>query len=88
MAALRVVATPARQANVLHHALGHLRGRLDAGDTQELVELIDAHRRGLVPLVVPLTLLRHHVRRHGVAYLAAQTWMDPHPRELALRNHV
>jgi uncharacterized protein YbgA (DUF1722 family)/uncharacterized protein YbbK (DUF523 family) len=88
MTALRVVATPARQANVLHHAMGHLKGRLDAGDTRELLELIDEHRRGLVPLVVPLTLLRHHVRRHAVAYLTGQTWLEPHPRELALRNHV
>jgi uncharacterized protein YbgA (DUF1722 family) len=41
-----------------------------------------------VPLVVPLTLLRHHVRAHGVEYLAGQTYLEPHPRELMLRNHV
>jgi uncharacterized protein YbgA (DUF1722 family) len=34
---------------------------------------------------VPLTLLRHHVRRHGVEWLAAQTYLDPDPRELMLR---
>lgn len=46
------------------------------------------HRRGLVPLVVPITLVKHHVRRLGVAYLQGQTYLDPHPKELMLRNHV
>ncbi|MGE0040154.1 MAG: YbgA family protein [Vicinamibacterales bacterium] len=88
MRAMRVIATPAKHANVLQHMLGHLRGLIDPGDRDELLGLIDDHRRGLVPLVVPITLLRHHVRRLGVAYLAGQTYLAPHPRELALRNHV
>ena len=49
---------------------------------------IDEYRRGLVPLIVPLTLLRHHVRVHDVGYLSGQTYLEPHPRELMLRNHV
>jgi len=52
------------------------------------VDIIADYRRGVVPLVVPLTLLRHHVRRQGVSYLAAQVYLDPHPKELMLRNHV
>ena len=50
--------------------------------------MIHDYRRGLVPLVVPLTLIKHHVRRLGVAYLADQTICSPHPKELMLRNHV
>lgn len=88
MAALSVLATPRKHANVLQHMLGHLREGLAPADRQELLGLIDDHRRGLVPLVVPLTLLRHHVRRLGVAYLQAQIYLDPHPKELMLRNHV
>ncbi|MGE3276882.1 MAG: YbgA family protein [Vicinamibacterales bacterium] len=88
MTAMAAPATPAKHANVLQHMLGHLRGRLDAEDRAEVLELIEDHRRGLVPLIVPVTLLRHHVRRLGVAYLEGQTYLDPHPRELALRNHV
>jgi len=88
MAALSVVATPAKQANVLQHMLGHLRGRIDASARDEILGLIDEHRRGIVPLIVPLTLLRHYVRRERIEYLEGQTWLDPHPRELALRNHV
>ena len=79
----------ARHTNVLMHMAGHL--EKDAGRrtrSSELVECIDEYRRELVPLVVPLTLLRHHVRAHGVAYLAGQTYLEPHPRELMLRNHV
>ncbi len=88
MAALRHVATPSRHANVLQHMMGHLRDVIDAAARDELLVLIDDHRRGLVPLIVPLTLLNHHARRHQVDYLLGQTYLDPHPKELALRNHV
>ncbi len=88
MTALRALATPAKHANVLQHMLGHLREGVPPAQRQELVALIDDHRRGLVPLVVPVTLLRHHVRRLGIDYLARQVYLDPHPRELMLRNHV
>jgi len=88
MAALRLVATPKRHANVLMHMAGHLKKLLDAGSRRELMESIDEYRRGLVPVVVPLTLVRHHVRVHGVEYLRGQTYLEPHPRELMLRNHV
>ncbi len=80
--------TTARHTNVLMHMAGHLKKVLDDGSRRELAESIDEYRRALVPLIVPLTLLRHHVRAHGVAYLAGQTYLDPHPRELMLRNHV
>jgi uncharacterized protein YbgA (DUF1722 family)/uncharacterized protein YbbK (DUF523 family) len=88
MRALVRTATPGRHADVMTHILGHLKRLLDAGDRRELLEAIDAHRRGEVPLIVPITLIRHHVRRHDVEYLRDQVYLDPHPRELALRNHV
>jgi uncharacterized protein YbgA (DUF1722 family) len=67
---------------------GHFKDRLDAPSKGELADTIADYRRGLVPLVVPLTLLRHYVRRFDVAYLAEQTYLQPHPKELMLRNHV
>lgn len=88
MAVLAKAATPGRHANVLQHMLGHLRPRLDDAGRDELLALIDDYRRRLVPLVVPVTLLRHHVNRLGVPYLAGQTYLEPHPKELMLRNHV
>ncbi|HVO19561.1 MAG TPA: DUF523 and DUF1722 domain-containing protein [Anaeromyxobacter sp.] len=88
MDALRVPATRGRHANVLHHALGYFRELLPADDRQELQAIVGDYARGLLPLVVPLTLLRHHLRRHQVEYLAGQVYLDPDPRELCLKNHV
>jgi len=88
MEALRGIATTRRHTNVLQHMVGHFRTSLDAGSRQELAECIEEFRRGLVPLIVPITLIRHHVRSLGVTYLADQVYLEPHPRELMLRNHV
>ncbi|RIL06451.1 MAG: DUF1722 domain-containing protein [Proteobacteria bacterium] len=88
MDALRHLATPRRHVNVLQHVLGHFRDRLDAADRRELAALVDDYGRGLLPLVVPITLVRHHVQRAGVDYLAGQVYLEPHPKELMLRNRV
>ena len=88
MAALRHVATPRRHADVMHRVLAQLRERLDAADRRELLALIGDHSAGLVPLVVPLALLRHHVARLGEEALAGQVYLAPHPKELMLRNRV
>ena len=88
MDALKVPATRGRHANVLQHTLGYFRDVLPAADRTELADLVADFACGLVPLVVPLTLLRHHVRRSAIEYLAGQTYLDPDPKELMLRNHV
>lgn len=88
MEALARIATRGRNANVLQHAAGFLEQQLDSTARTELAELIHDYRRGLVPLVVPITLLHHHARAHAVAYLQDQTFLEPHPRELMLRNHI
>jgi uncharacterized protein YbgA (DUF1722 family) len=88
MSTLVRLATPGRHSDVMMHAVGHLKRLIQPADRDELLAAIADHRRGIVPLIVPITLLRHHVRRHDVGYLKAQTYLEPHPRELALRNHV
>jgi uncharacterized protein YbgA (DUF1722 family)/uncharacterized protein YbbK (DUF523 family) len=88
MAALKRLATPARHVNVMQHIAGYLRDRSDSDSRRELMEIIEEYRRAMVPLVVPLTLIRHWVRRFDIAYLKHQTYLEPHPRELMLRNHV
>ena len=88
MGALSVLATPKKHANVLQHMVGYFRGSLDPASRDELLTAIDDHRRGLVPLIVPMTLIKHHVRLLEVEYLAGQVYLDPHPKELMLRNHV
>jgi uncharacterized protein YbgA (DUF1722 family) len=88
MKSLAHLASRGRNANVLQHAAGHLKTKLDAASRGELAELIHDYREGLVPLVVPVTLIGHHVRCLDVGYLDGQVFLDPHPRELMLRNHV
>jgi uncharacterized protein YbgA (DUF1722 family)/uncharacterized protein YbbK (DUF523 family) len=88
MGALAALASRGRNANVLQHAAGHLKKLLDPHSRGELADLIHDYRSGLVPLVVPMTLLRHHARRHEIDYLNGQVYLEPHPKELMLRNHV
>jgi uncharacterized protein YbgA (DUF1722 family)/uncharacterized protein YbbK (DUF523 family) len=88
MATLSRLATSGKHSDVMQHAIGHLKRLIQPGDRDELLAAIEDHRRGIVPLIVPITLLRHHIRRRDVGYLKDQTYLDPHPRELALRNHV
>ena len=88
MRTLAIPATRARHTNVLQHMAGHMKKKVDAESRAELAACIDDYRRGLVPLIVPLTLVRHYVRLHRVPYLEGQVYLDPHPRELMLRNHV
>lgn len=87
MTCLRATATRGRNTNVLQHIAGHFKTLIDSADRQEIQEVVNSYRAGYVPLVVPVTLLKHHVRRHGVDYLAQQTYLNPHPMELMLRNH-
>jgi len=88
MRAMKIPATRPRQTNVLQHMVGHFKKDLDADSREELAGVIHDYRHGLVPLIVPLTLVRHYVRHFDVAYLKGQSYLEPHPKELMLRNHV
>lgn len=85
---LRRPANRRGHTNVLQHLHGYVSDKVDPEDRAELVETIERYHAGLVPLIVPLTLLRHHVRRLGVEYLRDQIYLEPHPHELMLLNHV
>jgi uncharacterized protein YbgA (DUF1722 family)/uncharacterized protein YbbK (DUF523 family) len=80
--------TTRNHTNVLQHMAGYVSEHLDRTDRSELTELIDRYRRGLVPLIVPVTLLRHYVRKYESAYLVDQVYLNPHPDELMLLNHL
>ena len=88
MEALEQRTTSAKCADVLTHMLGHLRTFLSHEEKMELLEVVDRYRIRLIPLVVPVTLFRHYVRKYGIAYLERQVFLNPHPVELMLRNHV
>jgi len=87
-ACLRVRATRAKHVNVLEHALGYLKRSLGSPEKREALEAIRAYRRGLVPLAVPLAILRFSIVQHGVGYLIDQLYFEPHPEELMLRSHL
>ncbi len=86
--AMRLKSTPGKQANVLSHAQGYFKRVLSDDERQELKTLIERYREGLVPLIVPITLINHYVRKYQEPYLQGQVWLEPHPLELKLRNHV
>jgi uncharacterized protein YbgA (DUF1722 family)/uncharacterized protein YbbK (DUF523 family) len=88
MAALMLQATPRKNTNVLMHIMGYFKKQLSAGEKEELLSVIDRYHSQLVPLVVPVTLLCHYVNKYEQHYLKGQTFLDPHPMELLLRNHV
>jgi uncharacterized protein YbgA (DUF1722 family)/uncharacterized protein YbbK (DUF523 family) len=88
MQVLKKPATRRGHANVLHHLQGHLKRHLDAEDKVELRDVIENYRSGRLPLVVPITLLRHHFRRHPDPYVEQQVYLNPYPAELMLRNLV
>ena len=73
-------------ANVLSHLQGYLKRHLDTPTRQELDELVHAYRRGELPLLAPITLLKHHLGEHPDAYVANQVYLDPHPGSSGLRR--
>ncbi len=88
MLALKKVATTRKNTNVLQHMLGFFKTELTTEQRRDLAANVDDYLAGFVPLIVPLTLIRHYVQLLDVAYLREQVYLNPHPKELALRNHV
>ncbi|SHN28083.1 Uncharacterized conserved protein YbgA, DUF1722 family [Pseudomonas asturiensis] len=88
MTALKKCATRRTHTNVLQHLAGYLKQTISAEDKQEIQQLIAQYHQGIVPLIVPLTLLKHHFRQHPDPYVALQVYMQPHPENLSLRNAI
>ena len=88
MEALALKTTERKNTNVLQHAMGYFKKQLSPDEKQELLEVIGNYHKGLVPLIVPVTLLNHYVRKTQEPYLRGQVYLNPHPLELKLRNHV
>jgi len=88
MNTLAVKATVRKHVNVLQHIVGHFKKRLNVHEKAELLGVIGDYHHGLTPLVVPLTLIKHYVHTFDVHYIREQVYLNPHPKELMLRNHV
>lgn len=86
MEALELKATPAKNINVLQHILGYFKKTLSPDEKQEMLEIMDNYRSGNVPLIVPITIVNHYVRKYAEPYLAGQSYLHPHPIDLRLRN--
>lgn len=86
--ALRFKATRPKNSNVLLHSVGYFKKQLTSGEKEELLEIIRGYDEGFLPLVVPVTLINHYIRKYDEDYLARQVYFNPHPAELMLRNHA
>lgn len=88
MACLKVRATRGNHVNVLQHIQGYLKRNLGADDKAELAEIIEKYRVAELPLIVPITLLRHHFRKSPDAYVDHSFYMHPYPAEMCLLNNI
>jgi uncharacterized protein YbgA (DUF1722 family)/uncharacterized protein YbbK (DUF523 family) len=88
MEGLKLKATAKKNTNVLQHIMGYFKKVLTADEKQELLSVIDQYHESLIPHIVPVTLLNHYVRKYDEPYLKRQHYLNPHPAELMLRNHV
>lgn len=86
--ALRLKTTHNKNVNVLQHIMGYFKQQLTADEKQELLEVLDQYSREYVPLIVPITLLNHYVRKYDQPYLKQQVYLNPHPLALKLRTHA
>ncbi|MBE7414522.1 MAG: DUF1722 domain-containing protein [Deltaproteobacteria bacterium] len=88
MEGLRLIATTRKNTNVLYHLMGYFKEKLSETEKEEMLEVIGDYRKGLIPLIVPVVLVNHYVRLFKEQYLEKQYYLNPHPIELMLRNHV
>jgi uncharacterized protein YbgA (DUF1722 family)/uncharacterized protein YbbK (DUF523 family) len=88
MEALKLKSTIRKNGNVLQHLMGYFKKQLTPDEKQELLEIFEQYRNQLVPLIVPITLINHFVRKYDQPYLKQQTYLNPHPMELKLRTYV
>ncbi len=88
MEALGLKTTIKKNANVLQHMMGYFKKELSTDEKQELLEIIGLYSKASVPLIVPITLMNHYIRKYDQPYLKEQYYLHPHPIELQLRNHA
>jgi uncharacterized protein YbgA (DUF1722 family)/uncharacterized protein YbbK (DUF523 family) len=86
--ALKLRTTPKKNINVFQHIMGYFKEQISKDEKQEMLEVIENYRKGYLPLIVPVTLLNHYVRKYKEPYLGRQVYLNPHPMALQLRNHV
>lgn len=85
---MKLKTTPRKNVNVLQHMMGYFKEQLSSDEKKELAEVMGYYRQGYIPLLVPVTLINHYIRKYDQSYLKQQVYLNPHPLELQLRNHA
>jgi len=88
MQVMKIVSVPGRQVNVLQHIMGYLKEEISAEDKQELLASFEAYRQNQIPLITPITLLKHHLRVNPQRFIEKQHYLSPCPEQLALRSSL
>jgi uncharacterized protein YbgA (DUF1722 family)/uncharacterized protein YbbK (DUF523 family) len=88
MESLYLKTSPKKNANVLQHMMGYFKEQLSSDEKKELLEVVDFYRKGYIPLIVPISLIKQYARKYDQPYLKQQVYLNPHPLEVQLRNHV
>ena len=88
MEALTSKSTPKKNTDVLLHMMGFFKKLLTKIEKEDIFSTIEDYRSEILPLIVPVTLIRHQVKKHNIEYLNDQVYLNPHPKELMLLNHV
>ncbi len=87
-AGIQKVPSRRNHANVLFHLLGYLKSQVKGDLRQDLVDAVEDYRLGAVPLVVPITLLKHYLSHFANDYINQQFYLNPHPARWGLRNDI
>ena len=88
MATLSTLASRKTHTNVLMHLQGYLKKKISAREKAELAKIIEQYRTAQLPLIVPVTLLKHHFSNHPDPYINKQAYLQPYPDDLSLRNAI
>ncbi len=85
MNALSNRTTRKNNTNVLMHLQGYFKRALTKDEKEELAMVIDDYRNGMLPLLAPITLIKHYLKTYPDEYLQKQKYLEPHPQEMRLR---
>ncbi|MCU7805412.1 MAG: DUF523 and DUF1722 domain-containing protein [Candidatus Thiodiazotropha sp. (ex Lucinoma borealis)] len=88
MSALKRRVIRGRHCNVIQHIMGYLKKRISHDDKITLSASIESYRQGKIPLVVPINLLKHHIKYHPDEYLQKQVYLQPYPDSIGLRDTI
>jgi uncharacterized protein YbgA (DUF1722 family) len=88
MEGVRLLATSKKNTNVLLHIAGYFKKLIPTEEKRKLLGIIEQYHKGYIPLIVPVILINHYVREFDEPFLKNQYYLNPHPVELMLRNHV